>query len=308
MNEDELWLSDEIGDEDDEDFIGPSSFTMALTYQGPPGEFRTRNKQGQRQRPTVSSFRAGPRKKPAFTVSCNAKAMVHGEMGGFSSKMATLLIYEFQFRSYRGARLKEADILFEFKPLPGATGRVSVAQVRPDGVHKMERTEQLEGHSVWAGITGAPMQAIGVEVGADRTVEKITGHHTVVTGDRPQDDWGDYYEARFALYENKSQGDGIPSKLTACILLERDDDQDFVCVPTISVKPNFTTAVATLFSSRDPDDPVYFNVDEPPVDLLEGRVKIDPTNLAATRLDEAWDCTMYNNYQGAVKPSQPSPA
>ncbi|KAL4909352.1 hypothetical protein BDW74DRAFT_187521 [Aspergillus multicolor] len=289
MDKDELWLSDEMGDEDDEGFTDPSAFTMALTFQGPPGEFRTRNKPGQLQRPTVSSFRAGSQKKPAFTVSCNAKAMVHGSMGGGSSKFATLLIYEFKFRSYRGARLKGADILFEFKPLPGATGRVSVAQVRPDGVHKMERTEQLEGHSVWAGITGAPMQAVGVEVGADRTVEKITAHHTVVSGDRPQDDWGDYYEARFALYENKSQADGIPSKFTACILLERDDDQDFVCVPNISVRPNFATAVATLFSSRDPDDPIYFSVDEPPVDLLEGAVEIDPTNLAATKLNETWD-------------------
>ncbi|KAL5003235.1 hypothetical protein BDV10DRAFT_201119 [Aspergillus recurvatus] len=299
MDEDELWLSEEIEEDEDEDFADPSSFTMALTYQGPPGEqiyeeFRTRNKPGERQRPHVSAFRAGPRKRPAFTVSCNAKAMIHGEMGGKSLKKATLLVYEFMFRSYRGARLKEADILFEFKPRPGTTGRISVAKVRPDGVHKMRKTEQIEGHGVWMGVNGTAMQAVGVEAGAERSVEKIANYHTIVTGDRPQD-WGDYYEAHFTLSENKSQGDGIPSTLTVCILLERDDDQDFVCVPTISVTPNFRTVVATLFSTRDPDDPIYFSVEEPPVNLLEGEVNIDRDNLAATNLDEAWDCTMYND-------------
>ncbi|KAL4946324.1 hypothetical protein BDV06DRAFT_136371 [Aspergillus oleicola] len=302
MDEHELWLSEE--ESEDEGFTDPSSFTMDLTYQGPPGEFRTRNRPGQRQRPTVSSFRGGPRKKPAFTTSCNAKAMIHGEMGGDSGKFATLLVYEFKFRSYKGARLKEADILFEFKPRSGATGSISVAEVRPSGVHKMEKSEQTEGHGVYAGANGALLQAVGLEAGADSWVEKVAKYHTVITGDRPQDDWGDYYEARFSLTENKSQEDGIPSSLTVCILLERDDDCDFVCIPTISVKPNFVTTVATLFSSRDPDDPVYFSVGESPFNLLDGHVTVDKNNLGATDLDSLWDCTMYNDYQGAIKPSK----
>jgi hypothetical protein len=37
MDEDELWLSEEVEDDEDEDFADPGSFTMALTYQGPPG-------------------------------------------------------------------------------------------------------------------------------------------------------------------------------------------------------------------------------------------------------------------------------
>lgn len=277
-------------------------------------EFRTRNLPGEHQRPHVSVFQAGPRKKPAFTVSCNAKAMIHGKLGGSSSKMATLLVYEFIFRSYRGARLKEADILFEFKPQLGATGGISVAKVRPDGVHKMEKTEQKEGNGIHAGVNGGFMQFIGLEAGVDNSIEKVAEYHTVITGDRPQDTvWGTYYEARFSLRENKSRKDGIPTKLTACILLERDDDQDFVCVPTISVEPNFLTTVATLFSTRDPDDPVYFRVVEDPFDPLDllkeegGRdAKIDRLNLGAADFDALWDCTMYNDYHGAIKPSKPS--
>lgn len=244
------------------------------------------------------------RRKPAFTVSCNAKAMIHGELGGPSSKKATLLVYELKFQSYRGARLREADISFEFKPQPGATGRVSVAKVRPDGVHKMEKTEQTEVKDIHAGVNAGFMQMVGVDVGGGHAMEKVAKCHTVITGDRPQDDWGDYYEARFSLRENQSQEDGIPSKLTVCVLLERHDDQDFLCVPIVSVKPNFLTTVATLFSTRDPDDPVYFSVDEPPFDHLDGQVKIDRDNLGATDLDDLWDCTLYNDYQGAIKPSK----
>ncbi|KAL2825349.1 hypothetical protein BDW59DRAFT_179913 [Aspergillus cavernicola] len=297
MEEDELWLSEE--ESEDEDPTDARSFTMAFTYQvryGPWVEFRTRNRPGERQRPHVSVFKAGPRKKPAFTVSCNAKAMIHGELGGASLKMATLLVYEFRFRSYRGARIKEADILFEFKPQPGTTGGISVAKVRPDGVHKMEKSDQMEGHSVWAGINSGLLEGIGPEVGAEYSVEKVAKYHTVITGDRPQDDWGDYYEARFSLSENESEQDGIPSTLTACILLERDDDQDFVCVPTVSIKPNFLTKVATLFSTRDPDDPVYFSVEEPPFDVLEWQVSIDRTNIGATDLDGLWDFNVTEDF------------
>ncbi|KAL4925443.1 uncharacterized protein BDV17DRAFT_283986 [Aspergillus undulatus] len=292
MEERELWLSEEESDE--EDLNDSSSFTMALTYQGPPGGNFPQ-----------SCILGGPRKRPVFTVSCNAKAMIHGEMGGGSSKMATLLVYEFKFRSYRGARLKEADILFEFKPQPGATGGISVAKVRPDGIHKMEKTEQSESHGLWAGVNGAALQAVGLEAGAEHSVEKVAKYHTVVTGDRPQDDWGDYYEAHFSLSENKSQGDGIPSVLTACILLARDNDDDFACVPTISVKPNFMTSVATLFSARDKDDPVVFSVEEPRFDLLGDRVEIDSSNLGSVDLDKLWDCTMYSDYREAIKPSRP---
>lgn len=37
MEEDEIWLSEEEDEYEDEDFTDSSSFTMALTYQGPPG-------------------------------------------------------------------------------------------------------------------------------------------------------------------------------------------------------------------------------------------------------------------------------
>lgn len=78
--------------------------------------YHIRNRDGERQRVAVSAFQGGSRKKPAFTVTCHAKAMIHGTMGGGSGKRASLLVYELKFLSRRGGtRIKEADVLFEFK-------------------------------------------------------------------------------------------------------------------------------------------------------------------------------------------------
>ncbi|KAL2838255.1 hypothetical protein BJY01DRAFT_237555 [Aspergillus pseudoustus] len=294
MDEDELYLS-EFEEEDDEDESDPTSFAMALTHQGPPGEFRTPNRPGERQRAAVSVFQAGRQRKPAFTVSCNAKAMIHGKVRPDSSKSATLLVYEFKFRSYRGTRLKEANILFEFKRLLGETSGIKVAKVRPDGVFKMEKSEQTEGIGTNAGINVPVLQFIGVEAGVEHSTEKIAMYHTVLTGDNPQNMWGDYHRAHFTLSENKSRNDGIPSMLTVCILLERDDDQDFLCVPYVNVTPDFKTTVATLFSTREPDHPVLFSVDEGAFNLLDKDIKIDMSSLESTEWDKIWGCTMYNH-------------
>ncbi|GKZ87504.1 hypothetical protein AnigIFM59636_003930 [Aspergillus niger] len=147
--DDELWLSDLTEDEEGGS-TDPRSFSLELTYQGPAGDFRTRNKPGQLQRAVVSNFEMGRRSKSAYQVSCEAKAMIHGRWGGAgqdSCDWASLLVYEFQFHSYRGRRLKEADIRFRFEPVPGQSNELSVTGIRPDRVFKVARTEQSE-HSM----------------------------------------------------------------------------------------------------------------------------------------------------------------
>jgi hypothetical protein len=138
--------------------------------------------------------------------------------------------------------LKEADILFEFAPVPGATGGISVAMVRPDGVFKMEKSEKKVTTGTYAGIVVPVLQVVGVEAGRGRSTEKIATYHTIVTGDNPQDDWGDRYRARFTLSENKLESDGIPSNFTTCILIERNEGQEFICAPYINVKPDLKTS------------------------------------------------------------------
>nr|XP_003188983.1 hypothetical protein ANI_1_1196164 [Aspergillus niger CBS 513.88] len=306
--DDELWLSDLTEDEEGGS-TDPRSFSLELTYQGPAGDFRTRNKPGQLQRAVVSNFEMGRRSKSAYQVSCEAKAMIHGRWGGAgqdSCDWASLLVYEFQFHSYRGRRLKQADIRFRFEPVPGQSNELAVTGIRPDRVFKIARTEQSE-HS----MTGLELK-LGSQplAGAVNTsfsvskwdeVEKVTVHHTVVTGDRPADIYGSQHEAHFSLSENRSQKDGIPTRLTACILLRRGTEDDFACVPYIRVTPDFKTWVGQLFSSRDKDDSIWFRPSEPAFDQLEKGIVVDAGNLGATNLDQLWGCAMYTECNNVGK-------
>lgn len=230
--------------------------------------------------------------------------MIHGNMGAPSRKSATLLVYELKFNSYNGARIKEADIILEFRAAEGLAGGPSVHRINPTGLQKMEETTENESWSKRVELSAkppvAPVEA-GLSASGENSIEKVTKHHTIVIGDMPQDDWGNFYQARFNLYENKSQKTGIPSKLVVCILLERENDDDFYCDPYLKVTPDFTTEIKSVFSKRTPDEEIWFSVEEPSYNTLDDRVTIDPDNLGATNLNDIWDCTMYYKYGEAVK-------
>ena len=142
----------------------------------------------------------------------------------------------------------------------------------------------------------------GVGLTLKESIEKESKHHTIVAGDNPQDpDWGDFLQAYFALSENASQSYGIPNKFTACILLQRPDNSDFMCDPYITVTTDFSTTVASLFSTRPPDDPIIFSVEEDPFDDTDSSVAIKRDDLAATEFVKLWGCTMFTQYDEAVK-------
>jgi hypothetical protein len=231
--------------------------------------------------------------------------MIHGYSNDGAGKRATLLVYEFKFNSYRGARIKTADIMFEFHARGGRLAGPSVKAVRPYGIHKMEETTQNESSTLSLQLQAGPeIPAVdaGVSLTREDAIEKITKHHTVVTGDNPQSDvWGEYYQARFYLSENESQKDGIPSHLVSCILLERDDDDDFECRPYIEVNPDLRTIVTSLFSNRAPDEPVVFRIQDEPFNQFPESMVLDCNNLAAVDLDKLWSCTMYTKYNDAIK-------
>lgn len=228
-------------------------------------------------------------------------------MGPTSTKRATLLVYGFKFLSRRTTRIKEADILFEFKSLSTSLSSMgpSVSQVRPKGQHRMQETIQNEARKIGLSSNIGP-SIPGVDAGLTWSLEenksKDTKHYTIVTGDNPADQvYGDHFQAQFTLAENRSQESGIPTELTVVILLERDNDDDFAMNPQIRVTPDLKTRMVSLASSRPPDDPIYFHVEEPPFNKLDSRTIIDQDNLGATDLDSLWGCTMYNLYFKAIK-------
>jgi hypothetical protein len=251
----------------------------------------------------VSVFSGRWRKKPLYTVSCNAKAMIHGYLQGGAGQRASLLVYEFKFNAYNEARIKKADILFEFK---SQAKPLSVTAVWPHGVHKMEKTTEhrssKESFSLQAG-PNVPFIDAGVAKTWDDVVAMIVHHHTVVKGDNPQTDVGGLFnQARFNLFENKSQKTGIPPIFTVCILLERDDDSNFECYPFITAEADLRTKVMTLFTTREADDPIVFDVRKEPFNRLPESIVVNRNNLGSTDLNKLWGCTIHTEYnRGAVE-------
>lgn len=187
----------------------------------------------------------------------------------------------------------------------------SEQEIRPDGVFKMEETIQNEASKLGLSLNvgpNIPGVDAGVTFSGEESQSKDRKYHTTVVGENPPDlDWGFHAQARFRLEENKSQATGIPSELTVAILLEREDDDDFIMVPFIEATPSFklTTLISSLASSRTPDDPIYFSMQEPPFNRLNTSVSIDRDDLGSVDLDSLWDCTMFNQFGRAIKKSQP---
>lgn len=235
--------------------------------------------------------------------------MIHGRMSPTSDKQATLLVYEFKFLSRRETRIKAADILFEFHARSQALGDgravgPSVVDVRPKGQTRMAETSERRAATYGISLNVGP-SIPGVEAGvtasSERSNTKDVKHYTTITGDNPADmEWGDHYQARFTLEENKSQESGIPTQVTVVILLERENGDDFEMIPVIEITPNFRGRIASLASARAPDEPVYFNTQEAPFDRLPGDTKINPDNLGGTDLDHLWVCNMYNLHTNEI--------
>lgn len=235
--------------------------------------------------------------------------MVHGRMSPGSDKLATLLVYDLKFLSRRGTRIKDADVLFEFRASANKPGAAcpTVLEVRPQGQSKMGETIQNQASKFGLSFNAGP-SIPGVDVGltasSEQNITKDLKFHTTVTGDNPADlEWGDHFQARFTLAENASQQSGIPTQLTVVILLERESDDGFEMIPQIEVTPNFASRLTSLGSTRSSDDPVYFDVHESPFERLSSGTKIDPDNLGAVDLDSLWICTMYTSYVDEVKQS-----
>ncbi|RTE83627.1 hypothetical protein BHE90_001803 [Fusarium euwallaceae] len=341
IDDSELWMSgeeDEHGDEYEQqcEMKGdPTSFTLWMRVEGQPGGatdqprpcpvtigissrlnsgisgFHVRNALGQKQRPAVSGFGSGSNKKPAFRVSCTARAIVHGTLDDKSKTKATLLVYDFSFFSYRKTRIKDATICFEFEKAAENRGSQfkgpQVAKVAPYGKHVMMQTTETVTRKVVleTGVSGGVVVTANAKGGTEISVEKTTTHAAEIIGDNPCDDWGNYFMSNWYLEENKSQRNGIVSCLQTCILLTRDSDEVFNCIPTIKVTPNFRARLGSLVSSRPPDDPVILDPEWEPYITLEGddAKKIDENNLGAG-LDGLWDCTFHSTFGEAEKVSR----
>ncbi|KAL7961526.1 hypothetical protein V8C34DRAFT_311755 [Trichoderma compactum] len=272
--------------------------TLILNY------FHTRGRPGEIQREVATEFYGGRKKRPAFNVSAVAKAIVHGILDETSKTPATFLVYDFKFLSHRSTRIKDASISFEFKARRGSTSLgPTVIAVAPYAKHIMLRTTETVTRTISgdAGIQGGAVVTGNVSVHAEKMVEKITTHAAEVVGDNPADEWSNRFLAQWSLSENTSQMSGIVSLFRACILLTRDNDEEFYLYPTVQVKPDLKSQLrGPLWGFRRPDDPLLQpptpRFPEPNLDL-DQQCK-DVLNLLSQN-KRCWDS---NNGSGDISP------
>lgn len=306
-DEHDLWISENEEERGEDGPLDPTSFKLRLSYEGVAGEFHTLNKPGEKQRKVVTS--RGTKRRSRFTIDSTARAIVHGTMDEASGTPATLLVYDFEFASRRlSARIKEAEIEFLFQPAKGNSAGPLIAAVKPKGTHTMIDTEEKNTRSLAVeGSLGATFAGsdLGAKITPSETTEKTTNHATAVIGSTPANDYGDCLKARWSLLENSSQENGIPTLLRVAILLRRDNQAEFVCVPYIVASLDLKSRLYKLFSSEVPDDAITFDPEyEPYIDEKEINVEIDPENLGAVNLDTLWTVTFKNRFGQPIKRSK----
>lgn len=272
-------------------------------------DFHVRNRPGQKQRVAVSGFGSSSKKKPAFHVSCAAKAIIHGLLGkDDANTRATLLVYDFSFFSYRSTRIKEASISFEFHAGKSRGVGPTVKKVAPYAKHIMMPTTETATRNVGGtvGLSGGTVVTANATTTVEKSVTKTTTHAAEIIGDNPFDDWGNSFLAQWSLKENDSQQNGIVVLLRTCILLTRDTDDEFHCIPKIEAEPNFKAWLGTLVSSRTPDDPIILDPEYEPYNTFEEGpyATIDRWNLGRVNMDGLWDCTFHRTFGEAVKVSR----
>ncbi|KAF7948881.1 hypothetical protein EAE96_008063 [Botrytis aclada] len=276
--------------------VDETSFSLDLGHFGEQdSSYRTRNLGNQFQRETVTH-----REKGVF-VQCVSREVIHGLVDPVSNKPASLLVYDFYFDAKgRTRRILSADITFIFSSIDEEGEAPRVHKMAPVGKHLCMFTNQAESITA-SGEVNASAGYLGANVGIsgkrERTVSKTASDAASVTGFTKCDTFGTNIGARWYIEENDTEKKGIPHSLRIALLLHREDQANFQCVATISVKADWKTELRRFIgSSEDKDDPILFDTSIPPTSTLHGN-----QNLGAINLEKIFDITAYAKFEGSVK-------
>ncbi|KAI1635752.1 hypothetical protein F4809DRAFT_642243 [Biscogniauxia mediterranea] len=317
----ELWMSEEESDYNEEYEIERQAprrpgdatlFTLELT---PDAEALTSSlkmftlaadlgRSSERWRP--NSMLGGRRDRPS--TSALLPKLSFTEHWTKPQKLLLPSVYDFTFLSHRSTRIKDANISFEFKAKRGSTSLgPTVINVAPYAKHIMMRTTETVTRTVGGdfGVQAGTVVTGDAGIHGEKSVEKITTHAAEVVGNNPADEWSNRFLAQWSLSENDSQMSGIVSLFRSCILLTRDNDEEFYLYPTVEVTPDLKTQLKTpLWGFRRADDPIKIVPTSTEVNRLEGN-DISSSNLGSG-LSNLWDCTFYATFENAMKASRPS--
>jgi len=222
------------------------------------GEFRTKNKSGEKFRPILID------RGNQLLTKVDIVSITHGELAE-SDDLASLLIFEARFVATGGRRFKSASVIFRFEDSEGQLSRDPVVHaISPDGKWALNKTEKVQ-NVKWGANVGinAGIEPVGVEAGVLWEVEEVKSRefYTAMTGVKRVMRKGFFGEENVVIWtleENNDKEDGIPSFLRAAVLLRRPYDVPFTFTVKVKADVDFIGEVKTLFGleKKDPIDPV----------------------------------------------------
>lgn len=259
-------------DDLDEVFEIEEEFDISLSPTGDEGSsFRTANDPGSPyQRQNVTE------RKGAVDVRCQVVDVVHGLPHPDAEAFATLIVLKFSFSSRKaGRRILEVQTSLEFAGCEAGTACPEVVNIAPYGDMVLVQTSQKEDEKLsLGGKIGAP-PLLGVDAGVnlawDKSVSRETTDATKLIGsmDLIGRNYGNANSASWSLVENRTAKTGVPTSMTASILLNREDDRPFKCIFKLHAIVDWMSSIERLVGSRSRDDPVLFDPRIKPTNRLQ---------------------------------------
>jgi hypothetical protein len=243
-------------------------FTLYLYPEGGANSFHTTNT-GNSEFRTVMARSPNPGGSP---LSMRAKIVEvhHGKMMHQGKEcFASLLVFEFRFQSaLNSSRYRSVSIMLEFFDKEHKAWRNPVVvELSPDKQRRLNRTTVSK--TVTKGMNATATAGVdigGIDAGIKWEVQetkdvkysaRLTGTPCCSEGNSGEDN-----AVIWAMDENPSEGDGVPSFLQSAVLLKRSHQMPFTAKLRISSKVDWISAARRILPvATDKDkiiDPVTF--------------------------------------------------
>ncbi|RDW68221.1 hypothetical protein BP5796_08878 [Coleophoma crateriformis] len=291
-----------LDDASDDDLdLDETSCTIGLNNTGEDGSaYHIRNNPANRfQRETVTDQTKG-----AIQVRCKSREVVHGCLDASTGELGTLLVYDFTFNAAKlGRRIVSADITLNFSASIPGMASPTVHSFAPSGRCVLQPTSRDESSTQGTDISANAGQ-LGITIGTawkwEKTITQTTSDATELRVFTKCNEFGDEVGVNWVLHENRTVKSGIPSFLRTAILLKREDVQEFEATINVVAEPDWKSQLRRLFGSKDEDEPILFNPQQPPTKNLRPK-GYDVENLSKESLADLADVTFYTKIEGAVK-------
>ncbi|KAH7628775.1 hypothetical protein B0T09DRAFT_358910 [Sordaria sp. MPI-SDFR-AT-0083] len=223
-------------------------------------------------------------------VRCRSREVVHGRLEPGIGKYATLLVYDVSFKTIKKSRrVTWVKVEFTFASSEGNSRMPEVWSIAPAGTVPLLQSSQEETVRTLSKLTaGAPelLANVNASIEREKTVTKMTSDSARVIGITTCDEFGQQVGASWIMEENKALKSGVPSLIRCVMLVRRRDNRRFECNVSIDTKADWKTELGRLVgSTRETDDPVYFDPQLPPFSRLRKVDEYDLANLLSVDLD-----------------------